>query len=100
VQLPPEPLAFTGGKLEDFSTRARDWRERSEKLKARSEEDGRARDAQVRAVGETRQQLEGAQGGDQRGSPRSLSRCEIDPRRCASGRNSPAGFASWKPSWR
>jgi chromosome segregation ATPase len=33
VQLPPEPLAFTGGKLEDFSTRARDWRERSERLK-------------------------------------------------------------------
>lgn len=33
VQLPPEPLAFTGGKLEDFSARARDWRERSERMK-------------------------------------------------------------------
>jgi golgin subfamily B member 1 len=33
VQLPPEPLAFTGGKLEDATNRARDWRERSEKLK-------------------------------------------------------------------
>jgi golgin subfamily B member 1 len=33
VQLPPEPLAFTGGRLEDFSTRARDWRERSERMK-------------------------------------------------------------------
>ncbi|MDP1920132.1 MAG: methyltransferase domain-containing protein, partial [Myxococcales bacterium] len=33
VQLPPEPLAFTGGRLEDFSSRARDWRERSERMK-------------------------------------------------------------------
>jgi chromosome segregation ATPase len=33
VQLPPEPLAFTGGKLEDYSTRAKDWRERADRLK-------------------------------------------------------------------
>lgn len=33
VQLPPEPLAFTGGKLEDASTRARNWQERSDRLK-------------------------------------------------------------------
>ena len=33
VQLPPEPLAFTGGRLEDASNRARDWRDRTEKLK-------------------------------------------------------------------
>jgi golgin subfamily B member 1 len=34
VQLPPEPLAFTGGKLEDAATRAREWKERSERLKS------------------------------------------------------------------
>jgi chromosome segregation ATPase len=33
VQLPPEPLAFTGGKLEDASNRARNWQERSDRLK-------------------------------------------------------------------
>ncbi len=33
VQLPPEPLAFTGGKLEDAARRAREWQERTERMK-------------------------------------------------------------------
>ena len=33
VQLPPEPLAFTGGRLEDASRRATEWRDRSTRLK-------------------------------------------------------------------
>lgn len=33
VQLPPEPLAFTGGKLEDAARRATEWRDRTSRLK-------------------------------------------------------------------
>ncbi len=60
VQLPPEPLAFTGGKLEDASNRARDWRERTEKLKElleRKTAELQVRDGQLH---ENSQQLEAA----------------------------------------
>ncbi|MGQ0507888.1 MAG: methyltransferase domain-containing protein, partial [Myxococcaceae bacterium] len=33
VQLPPEPLAYSGGKLEAYAKRSRDWEERSGRLK-------------------------------------------------------------------
>ncbi|MFZ5472279.1 MAG: methyltransferase domain-containing protein [Myxococcota bacterium] len=33
VQLPPEPLAYTGGRLEEYTQRARNWEERSTRLK-------------------------------------------------------------------
>lgn len=33
VQLPPEPLAFTGGKLDESAHRARDWKDRSDRLR-------------------------------------------------------------------
>ncbi len=59
VQLPPEPLAFTGGKLEDASNRARNWQERSERLK---EALGKSRDEVTRHesnLKETRAELEG-----------------------------------------
>ena len=60
VQLPPEPLAFTGGRLEDASNRARDWRDRTEKLKVILER--KTAELQVREVDlhEHKQQLEGA----------------------------------------
>ncbi|HUM09588.1 MAG TPA: hypothetical protein VLT82_01440 [Myxococcaceae bacterium] len=34
VQLPPAPLAFTGGRLDEASTRAREWEERARRLKS------------------------------------------------------------------
>jgi chromosome segregation ATPase len=43
VQLPPAPLAFTGGRLDEASTRARDWEERARRLKL--------------SLGETREEL-------------------------------------------
>lgn len=60
VQLPPEPLAFTGGKLEDAANRARDWRDRTERLKEILEK--KTADLQVREADlrETKQQLEAA----------------------------------------
>ena len=60
VQLPPEPLAFTGGRLEDASNRARDWRDRTEKLKEILEK--KTAEMQVREADlhENKQQLEGA----------------------------------------
>ncbi|HEY3585659.1 MAG TPA: class I SAM-dependent methyltransferase, partial [Myxococcaceae bacterium] len=43
VQLPPAPLAFTGGRLDEASTRAREWEERARRLKS--------------ALGEAREEL-------------------------------------------
>jgi len=43
VQLPPAPLAFTGNRLDEVSTRAREWEERSRRLKESLE--GARRDA-------------------------------------------------------
>jgi chromosome segregation ATPase len=60
VQLPPEPLAFTGGKLEDASNRARNWQERSDRLK---EALGKSRDEVTRREGELKDvhtELEGS----------------------------------------
>ena len=33
VQLPPEPLAYTGGKLEESARRGKEWQERTERMK-------------------------------------------------------------------
>ncbi len=65
VQLPPAPLAFTGNRLDEVSTRAREWEERSRRLKESLErtradaeevkgEVARTREAQERAEGEAR----------------------------------------------
>src|SRR5450755_1082435 len=65
VQLPPAPLAFTGNRLDEVSTRAREWEERSRRLKeslegARKDSDdlkgelGRTRERQERAEEEAR----------------------------------------------
>ncbi|MGZ6059148.1 MAG: hypothetical protein ACXWLP_06790, partial [Myxococcaceae bacterium] len=48
VQLPPAPLAFTGGRLDEASTRAREWEERARRLKT--------------ALAEAREELAGARG--------------------------------------
>ncbi|HZJ54349.1 MAG TPA: hypothetical protein VFD38_09445 [Myxococcaceae bacterium] len=48
VQLPPAPLAFTGGRLDEVSTRAREWEERARRLKT--------------ALGEAREELAQARG--------------------------------------
>jgi chromosome segregation ATPase len=48
VQLPPAPLAFTGGRLDEASTRAREWEERARRLKT--------------ALAEAREELAGAKG--------------------------------------
>ncbi len=65
VQLPPAPLAFTGNRLDEVSTRAREWEERSRRLKeslerTRADADelkgelARTREAQERAEEEAR----------------------------------------------
>ncbi|HEY1905101.1 MAG TPA: plectin 1 isoform 8, partial [Myxococcaceae bacterium] len=46
VQLPPAPLAFTGGRLDEASTRAREWEQRARRLKT--------------ALSEAREELAGA----------------------------------------
>jgi len=46
VQLPPAPLAFTGGRLDEASTRAREWEQRARRLKT--------------ALSEAREELGGA----------------------------------------
>ena len=48
VQLPPAPLAFTGGRLDEATTRAREWEERARRLKT--------------SLGEAREQLARAEG--------------------------------------
>jgi chromosome segregation ATPase len=60
VQLPPEPLAFTGGKLEDASNRARNWQERSDRLKdalGKSREEVTRRETELKDI---RSELEGS----------------------------------------
>ncbi|MBK7863238.1 MAG: carboxypeptidase regulatory-like domain-containing protein [Archangiaceae bacterium] len=60
VQLPPEPLAFTGGKLEDASARARNWQERSDRLKDalnKSRDEVSHREVELKEI---RDQLEGS----------------------------------------
>ncbi|MGO9063893.1 MAG: hypothetical protein ACLQIH_04015 [Myxococcaceae bacterium] len=65
VQLPPAPLAFTGNRLDEVATRAREWEERSRRLKeslerTRADSDelkstlSRTREAQERAEEEAR----------------------------------------------
>ena len=49
VQLPPAPLAFTGGRLDEATTRAREWEERARRLKTSL---GEAREQLVRAEGD------------------------------------------------
>ena len=58
VQLPPEPLAFTGGKLEDAANRARDWRDRTERLKEVLQKKTAELLVREGDLSETRQQLE------------------------------------------
>ena len=63
VQLPPEPLAFTGGKLEDASRRATEWKDRSTRLKevlANKTNELTTRDSELR---ETMALLESAKDG-------------------------------------
>jgi len=55
VQLPPAPLAFTGGRLDEASTRAREWEERARRLKSAL---GEAREE----LGQARNDLEATQG--------------------------------------
>jgi len=59
VQLPPAPLAFTGGRLDEASTRAREWEERARRLKSAL---GEAREELAQA----RTDLEATQGGLER----------------------------------
>ena len=49
VQLPPAPLAFTGGRLDEATTRAREWEERARRLKTSLTE---AREQLSRAEGD------------------------------------------------
>ncbi|MCA2977581.1 MAG: methyltransferase domain-containing protein, partial [Myxococcaceae bacterium] len=58
VQLPPEPLAYTGGKLEAVSTRARDWRDRAERLKESLQKRTAELEARQAVVHELREQVE------------------------------------------
>jgi golgin subfamily B member 1 len=49
VQLPPAPLAFTGGRLDAATTKAREWEERARRLKTSL---GEAREQLSRAAGD------------------------------------------------
>jgi len=63
VQLPPEPLAFTGGRLEDASRRATEWKDRTTRLKevlATKTTELTSREAELK---EMMAQLEGAKDG-------------------------------------
>ncbi len=60
VQLPPEPLAFTGGKLEDATHRARDWHDRSERLKEALTKKTAELHNRESALKEAREELEAA----------------------------------------
>ena len=63
VQLPPEPLAFTSGKLEEVAGRAREARERSEKLKGVLAKKTEEFDAQRLELKEAQERLEAASEG-------------------------------------
>ncbi|MBS1150687.1 MAG: hypothetical protein H6Q89_2385, partial [Myxococcaceae bacterium] len=63
VQLPPEPLAYTGGKLEESARRGREWQERTERMKElleRAKKDVSTKESDLKEV---REQLLGAREG-------------------------------------
>jgi chromosome segregation ATPase len=61
VQLPPAPLAFTGNRLDEVSTRAREWEERSRRLKESLEGARRDSDELKGELGRTRERQERAE---------------------------------------
>jgi chromosome segregation ATPase/SAM-dependent methyltransferase len=61
VQLPPAPLAFTGNRLEEVSTRAREWEERSRRLKESLENARRDSDGLKSELSQTREAKERAE---------------------------------------
>ena len=61
VQLPPAPLAFTGNRLDEVSTRAREWEERSRRLKESLESARRDSDALKGELAQTRERQERAE---------------------------------------
>jgi hypothetical protein len=61
VQLPPAPLAFTGNRLDEVSTRAREWEERSRRLKESLEGARRDADALKGELAQTREGQERAE---------------------------------------
>ncbi len=61
VQLPPAPLAFTGNRLEEVSTRAREWEERSRRLKEFLESARRDSEVLKGELAQTRERQERAE---------------------------------------
>ena len=61
VQLPPAPLAFTGNRLDEVATRAREWEERSRRLKENLERARRDADALKEELASARQARERAE---------------------------------------
>jgi golgin subfamily B member 1 len=60
VQLPPEPLAFAGGKLDDAFGRAKDWKERAERLKEALAQKSAQTDESLQVLKDTSLQLDEA----------------------------------------
>jgi hypothetical protein len=61
VQLPPAPLAFTANRLDEVATRAREWEERSRRLKESLETARRDTDGLKGELAQTREQKERAE---------------------------------------
>ena len=61
VQLPPEPIAFNGGRLEELALRSRNWEERTDRLKLAVERLRKELDAQTVQNLELKGTLEKAQ---------------------------------------
>ncbi len=61
VQLPPAPLAFTGNRLDEVSTRAREWEDRSRRLKESLERARADTDSLKGELSRTREQKERAE---------------------------------------
>jgi SAM-dependent methyltransferase len=61
VQLPPAPLAFTGNRLDEVSTRAREWEDRSRRLKESLERARAETDSLKGELTRTREQRERAE---------------------------------------
>jgi chromosome segregation ATPase len=84
IQLPPAPLAYAGGRLEEFSQRARGWEERHSRVKEAWEKARREADAREVALVQLKEELEKSR----EEAARVLAQLELRERNTAPSRES------------